>query len=120
MVSYPRAGDVIYLALGRDDENVPGRGGEYHVGSKVSIAVKPFHQQEPGPGRSTKGPEKGASFTMICHVPLKWVQRRNDRKHVMLWVWEPRNKYSMAHKELANKHGMHRTLLEDGNLQRRI
>ena len=54
------------------------------------------------------------------HFSLKWVQRRNDRKHIDLCVWEPWNKYSMAHKELANKHGMHRMLLEDGSLQRRI
>ena len=43
----------------------------------------------------------------------------NDRKHVVLCVWEPWNKYSMNHKGLANKHGMHRMLLEDGSLQRR-
>ena len=32
---------------------------------------------------------------------LKWVQRRKDRKHIDLCVWEPWNKYSMAHKELS-------------------
>ena len=32
---------------------------------------------------------------------LKWVQRRNDRKYIVLRVWEPWNKYSMAHKELS-------------------
>ena len=46
-------------------------------------------------------------------VFLKWVKRRNDRKHIVLCVWEPWNKYSMAHKELPKEH-------ENGRLQRRI
>ena len=41
-------------------------------------------------------------------------------KHVVLCVWESWSKYSMAYKGLANKHEMHRRLLEDATLQRRI
>ena len=45
---------------------------------------------------------------------LKWVRRRNDRKSVVLSVWEPWNKYSMNHKGLANKYGMQTAVCGEG------
>ena len=44
---------------------------------------------------------------------LKWVQRRNDRKHVVLCVCGSHGiSTPWSHKGLANKHGLHRMLLE--------